>query len=218
MRKIASMLLLAVGLTVLVPRGAAAQAESNLYLPIASRATPYVEPLIRAGILRGLDPLTRPLQRADVARALATVDTTNLAESVKSVLRLLSKELEERPDTVRWRLDAYTGLQGASDASRWTLRPELENTGLFWRGGLTGSLEFPHVGLVTSPYADTRLLRDTQFAGYKQRVIAGDNAEAYVLASWKYLDVFFGFELTFWAGVAMRARNPCVRLRRRLLG
>jgi hypothetical protein len=173
----------------------AAQApQSNLYLPISSWTTPYVEHLIRAGVLQGLDPLTRPLKRADVARAVAKVDTTELAESVKGTLRLLAQELEERPDTVRWKLEANVAAQGASDPSRWAVRPAPENSGLFWQGGLTGSLEFPHVGIVTSPYFDTRLLRDNQFTGYKQRFIAGWNAETYVLASWKYLDLFFGSE------------------------
>ena len=177
----------------------AAQApQSNLYLPIDSWATPYVEHLIRAGVLRGLDPLTRPLKRADVARAVAAVDTAELAESVKSSLRLLAWELEERPDTVRWKLEANVAAQGASDASRWTARPASNRSGLFWQGGLTGSLEFPHVGVVTSPYFDTRLLRDGQFAGYKARFIAGENAEAYAIGSWKYFEIFFGREPRNW--------------------
>jgi len=182
-----------------LPAPLAAQAlESNLYLPISSWTTPYVEHLIRAGVLQGLDPLTRPLKRADVARAVAKVDTTDLAESVKSSLRLLAQELEERPDTVRWKVEANVAAQGASDASRWTVRPEREKSGLFWLGGLTGSLEFPHVGIVTSPYFDTRMLRDAQFTGYKQRFIAGWNAETYILASWKYFEAFFGSEPRNW--------------------
>jgi hypothetical protein len=177
----------------------AAQApESNLYLPIASWATPYVEHLIRAGVLQGLDPLTRPLKRADVARAVAKVDTTDLAASVKSSLRLLAWELSERPDTVRWKVEAAVAAQGASDPSRWTVRPERENSGLFWQGGLTASLEFPHVGIVTSPYFDTRLRRDDQFTGRKDRFLAGDNAEAYVLGSWKYFEIFYGIEPRNW--------------------
>ena len=176
----------------------AAQTESNLYLPINSWATPYVEHLIRAGVLQGLEPLTRPLKRADVARAVAAVDTTELSESVKSNLRLLAWELEEQPDTVRWKVEANVAALGASDPSRWTVRPERENTGVFYQGGLTGSLEFPHVAIVTSPYFDTRLKRDTQFVGNKKRFIAGDNSEAYMHASWKYLDLFFGIGPFNW--------------------
>ena len=179
------------------PQPAPAQ-ESNLYLPIDSWASPYVEHLIRAGVLQGLDPLTRPLRRADVARAVAKADTADLAASVKSTLRLLAWELEERPDTVRWKVEASVAAQGASDPSRWTVRPQRENTGLFWQGGLKGSLEFPHVGIVTNPYFDTRMLRDTQWTGYKQRFIAGWNAETYVRAEWKYFEVFFGSEPRNW--------------------
>jgi hypothetical protein len=182
----------------MAPTSPARAPESQLYLPINSWATPYVEHLIRSGVLRELDPLTRPLKRADVARAVAKVDTTDLAEAVKSTLRLLAWELEERPDTVRWKVEANVAVQGASDPGRWTVRPEREKTGVYYQGGLTGSLEFPHVGIVTSPYFDTRLRRDTQFTGYKQRFIAGDNAEAYAIGSWKYLEVFFGIEPRNW--------------------
>ena len=172
--------------------------ESELYLPIDSWASPYVEFLIRAGVLRGLDPLTRPLLRADVARAVARADTAHLAASVRKTLRLLAWELQERPDTVRWKVEADVAAEGASDPSRWTVRPQPASSGLFFQGGLTGSLEFPHVGIVTSPYFDTRLRRDAEFAGYKERFIAGWNADAYVRASWKYFSIFFGSEPRNW--------------------
>ncbi len=172
--------------------------ESNLYLPISSWAMPYVEYLIRVGVLQGLDPLERPLKRADVARAVAHVDTTTLAAPLKGTLRLLAWELEERQDTVRWKVEGDVAAQGASDPSRFPQRPQPENAGLYYQGGLTGSLEFPHVGVVTSPYFDTRLRRDIEFRGYKQRFIAGWNAEAYALASWKYFSIFFGSEPRNW--------------------
>ncbi|MDP3775389.1 MAG: hypothetical protein Q8Q85_14085, partial [Gemmatimonadales bacterium] len=186
--------LLAVGLAAPL----AAQTESNLYLPINSWSTPYVEHLIRAGVLQGLDPLTRPLRRADVARAVKAADTTDLAEPVRASLRLLAEELAERPDTVRWKLEANVAVLGASDASRWTVRPAPENTGLFYEGGLAGSLEFPHVAMATHPYFDTRLRRDPEFTGRQDRFIAGDNGEAYILGSWRYLEVFFGLVPRNW--------------------
>ena len=177
----------------------AAQApESNLYLPISSWATPFVEHLIRAGVLRGLDPLTRPLRRADVARAVAKADTSDLAESVKSQLRLLAWELEERPDTVRWKIDGGVGVTAASDASRWTDRPSKDSTGLFPRGDLEMSLEIPHAALVTHPYFDNRLKYDPEYIGKKDQPIAGRTDEAYVLGSWKYLGIFFGMVDRNW--------------------
>jgi|GEM_PF-537552 len=177
---------------------AAAQIESNAYLPVASWTTPYVEHLIRAGVLQGLDPLTRPLRRADVARAVAAVDTLGVGPSVRGALRLLARELDERQDTVRWKIEPHLGLLGASDPSRWTPRPAPQARALFVDGGIEASLEFPHVALVSSPYFDTRLRRDPDFYGKKDRFPAGDNAEAYVLGSWRYLDVFFGIEPRNW--------------------
>ncbi len=177
----------------------AAQApESNLYLPITSWATPYVEQLIRAGVLRGLDPLTRPLRRADVARAVARADTTRLAESVKSSLRLLAWELSERPDTVRWKIDGGVGLTAASDASRWPDRPSRDSTGLYPRGDLEMSLEVPHAAFVTHPYFDNRLKYDPEYIGRKDQPIAGRTDEAYGIASWKYFAVFFGMVDRNW--------------------
>jgi hypothetical protein len=191
--------LLAALLLVGVAAPLAAQTESNAYLPVASWTTPYVEHLIRAGVLNGLDPLTRPLRRADVARAVAAVDTDAVAESVRGTLRLLARELDERADTVRWKLEANVAALGASDASRWTFRPAGQAPRLFIEGGLEASLEFPHVAMVTHPFFDTRLIRDPQFAGKKgPTAIAGENAGAYVMGSWKYFDVFFGIEPRNW--------------------
>ncbi len=176
----------------------AAQTQSNLYLPVNSWTTPYVEHLIRAGVLRGLDPLTRPLKRADVARAVAAVDTTDLSEAVRSSLRLLAGELEERPDTVRWKLDGGAGLLAASDASRWAWRPSRDSSGIFPQADLEMSLELPHLALVTHPMLDNRLRYDPEYIGKKDRFIAGRTSESYLLASWKYLDLFFGMVDRNW--------------------
>ena len=172
--------------------------ESTLYLSMDSWVTPYVEHLIRAGVLQGLDPLTRPLKRADVARAVAAVDTSNLARSVKSQLRLLAWELEERQDTVRWKLDGGLAVEGASDASRWTQRPAGDTARVFPSADLAFSLEMPHFALVTHPYVDNRLKYDPEYIGKKDRFVAGRNDEAYLIGSWKYFDVFFGLADRNW--------------------
>jgi hypothetical protein len=176
----------------------AAQTESNLYLPIDSWTTPYVEHLIRAGVLQGLDPLTRPLKRADVARAIAAVDTTDLPASARGTLRLLAHELGERADSVRWKLDGGVALLGASDASRWAWRPSRDSAGVFPQADLAFSLEMPHFALVTHPRVENRLKYDPEYVGKKDRFVAGRNDEAYLLASWKYLEVFYGLADRNW--------------------
>jgi hypothetical protein len=180
------------------PSAPATRGASSLYLPIGSWATPYVEHLIRAGVLQGLDPLTRPLKRADLARAVAAVDTTALARAVRSNLRLLAWELEERPDTVRWKLDGGVSLLGASDASRWAWRPAKDSAGVYPRADLAFSLEMPHFAFVTHPAADNRLRHDPEYIGKKDRFVAGRNDEAYLIGSWKYFEAFFGIADRNW--------------------
>ena len=195
--------------TAFVAAGAAplaAQVESNRYVPMSSWATPYVEHLVRAGVLRGLDPLTRPLRRADVGRAIAAVDTTAVGASALSMLGELAHELDDGADTVRWTLDAGVGALGASDARRWALRPSLDSAtglyrdsaGVFPQAGLSASLELPHFALVTHPRIDNRLRFDPDYTGKKDRIVAGRNDEAYLTASWRYADLFFGIMDRNW--------------------
>ena len=172
--------------------------ESSLYLPLGSWVTPYVEHLIRAGVLLGLDPLTRPLKRADVARAVARVDTAGLPASVRSQLRLLAGELEERQDAVRWKLDGGVGVLGASDASREAWRPAGDTARAFAQADLALSVELPHFAFVTHPRVDNRLKYDPEYIGKKDRIVAGRNDEAYVIASWKYFEAFFGLVDRNW--------------------
>src|SRR2546428_8771459 len=49
--------------------------QASPYVPIDGWVMPYVEHLIRAGVIADPDPLTRPLRRAAIAAALAGADT-----------------------------------------------------------------------------------------------------------------------------------------------
>ena len=169
-----------------------AQQESGRYEPSGAWTTPYVEHLIRAGVLREPDPLTRPLRRADLRRALSGVDTAASPSGVRAIVRLLARELEEPVDSVRWRLDAAAGVLAASDARRWAERPAADSAGLFPQAGLAMSLEMPHLTLVTHPAIDNRLQYDPDYRGAKDRAVGGRANEAYAVGSWRYLSVFFG--------------------------
>src|SRR5207244_3702861 len=56
--------------------------DASPYLPVQDWTMPYVEHLIAAGLLEDPTPLTRPLRRADVVRALDAVDTLRLGTAV----------------------------------------------------------------------------------------------------------------------------------------
>jgi hypothetical protein len=162
---------------------------------------PYVEHLERSGVLRGLDPLTRPLRLADVRRSLAEVDTTSLPSAVASLVRVLAQQLEApATDTVHWRLEASVAAHGFSDPQRLPLRADSGGNAarLVPEAGLAASLEMPHLVMVTRPRVDNRLKYDRDYTGKKDRIVAGRNDEAYVAASWRYAEVFFGIVDRNW--------------------
>lgn len=166
---------------------------SGRFLPLTDPATPFVEQLIRSGVMRDPDPLTRPLRRADVARALADVDTTPLARALRGMVgRLLEELTPPASDSARWLIDATAGALAASDARRDPVRPATDSAGLYPQGGMELALELPHLTLVTSPRFDDRLRYDPDYHGKKDRFVAGRASEAYLAASWRYFEVFFG--------------------------
>jgi hypothetical protein len=181
------------------PVGAAAQAPADRYLLPTSWTQPFLDHLDRAGTLRGLDPLTRPLRRGAVASSIADAEFRADDEITLGTLRLLAREFDE-PDSggTSWVLDARAGISGASDASRWTLRPQTEDARLYPVGALEAVLRLPHVVVTTVPELDNRLKYDTLYTGKQDRVIAGRAGTAYVLASWNTFDAFFGLVDRNW--------------------
>ncbi len=170
----------------------AAQGDGGRYLPPASWSAPWVEYLFRAGVLVGLDPVSRPLRRGDVARALAAADTSGLPASVRRIVRRLGDEFAEGGRTTRWTLGAEAGFTAASDAARDPLRPGRDSAGVYPAASFELAVETPHLALVTTPMADNRLRYDPRYAGKKDRALAGRNAGAYALTSWPWLDAFYG--------------------------
>jgi len=52
------------------------------FVPIDADVMPYVEHLIRAGVIRDPTPLTRPLRRGALVAALARADTSRASAAV----------------------------------------------------------------------------------------------------------------------------------------
>jgi hypothetical protein len=180
-------------LALLAPAVAAGQATTgSRYLTDASWTAPFLDHLDRAGLLPGLDPLTRPLSRRAVARAVSAVDTAGLAPAVTTTLGAIATELADPVHAARWALDGRIGMSAASDPSRWILRPFADSAGLYPTGALEASVEFPYGVLVTKPTLDNRLKYDPTYLGKKDRVIAGRDAATYVLASGRWFGAFLG--------------------------
>src|SRR6266700_2506868 len=73
--------------------------QASPYVPLDDWTMPYVEHLIATGVIPDPAPLTRPLRRADVLRALESVDTLHLSPALIATTHLqLDTRLKYDPD------------------------------------------------------------------------------------------------------------------------
>jgi hypothetical protein len=169
------------------------------YVPLQHWIMPYVEHLIARGVLADPTPLTRPLRRADLVRALREVDTSIVSASVAATVRRLLTALEPRGRGTRYRVEGDVGIAAATYTRRDPLAA-IDDTGpretgpkrATIKGALDFSLELGRLVAVTHPYFDTRLKYDPDWWGRKDRGIAARTAESYLAAQWPIGEVFFG--------------------------
>src|SRR5437667_6595149 len=79
MRRLARCIVLCCVIPALTGGAMLAAQEASPYVPLQHWAMPYVEHLITTGVVADPTPLTRPLKRSDLARALQAADTTRLS-------------------------------------------------------------------------------------------------------------------------------------------
>ena len=173
--------------------------QPSAYVPLDDWTMPYVEHLIATGAIRDPAPLTRPLRRSDVLRALAAADTVHLSPAATATLRRLRTAFASDPAVAHFRVAGGVGAAAANYARRDALAA-IDSTGPRQAGAhhgtAGGDLELDlvtnHVVAATRLQIDTRLKYDPDWFGKKDRAIAGRTAEAYLDAQWKFGDVFFG--------------------------
>jgi len=173
--------------------------QASPYVPLQDRTMPYVEHLIATGVMPDPSPLTRPLRRADVLRALAAADTLRLSPATNATLRRLRAALADEPAGPHFRVVGGVGAAAANYARRDPLAA-IDSTGPRQSGAghgtASGDLELElgagHVIAITHLQVDTRLKYDPDWFGKQDRAIAGRTAEAYLDAQWKFGEVFFG--------------------------
>jgi hypothetical protein len=180
--------------------GAALEAQdASPYLPLGHWAMPYAEHLIAAGVIEDPSPLTRPLRRADLLRALAAADTLTLGPATIATLRLLRTALGGRSRGSHLAIAGGIGA-GAANYSRRDQLSAIDSVGPRQSGAGHGTfnadldleLVTDHLVAVTHPLLDTRLKYDPDWFGKRDRAIAGRTAESYLDAQWRLVDVFFG--------------------------
>lgn len=165
--------------------------EASAYVPLHHWAMPYVEHLIARGALADPAPLTRPLRARDLVQALEAVDDAALSGGERRIVARILADLGRPAGEGRWRLDVHLSVAAGSHSRRDPLREAGAGHGTA-AGGLGFELVLGPVAVVTHPFFDTRLKYDPDYLGKKDRVIAGRNAEAYVSAQWRYVELFFG--------------------------
>ncbi len=193
---VVTLLLVAPALT----RGAMLAAQdASPYVPLGHWAMPYVEHLITVGVMRDPAPLTRPLTRAGLLRALRAVDTARVSPAVSGTLRRLLAAFDAAPPAPRYRLAGDIGV-GAATYTRRDALAAVDANGprsagpkhATASGGVDLELLLGPVMAVTHPYFDTRLKYDPDWFGKKDRFVAGRTAESYVAAQWRFGELLFG--------------------------
>src|SRR5882672_5644486 len=180
----------------------AARAQASAYVPLDDIAYTYVDALMARGMLHELSTLERPFTERALRIAIDSARAREPGPAVSSYLDVLYRTVEKyavRPgdsDTLaaqtfraRGTGDVYATAQTSgrrelmlSDQNH-TVRPG-GAIRLVMAGG-------PVVGFVRT-LIDTRLNVDPEFAGRKDRKLAGRTEDGYVGGQWKYGELTFG--------------------------
>jgi hypothetical protein len=184
-------------------RPATAQ-QASPYVPLHHWATPYAEHLIARGAIADPTPLSRPFRAADLVHALRDMDSVRVTQAEWRVAQRLIAELDRGGEAPLGRVEGHASLAAATHALRDPLGTRCRPTAsgcaardpdasrVFASGGLAATLFLGPVVAVTHPYFDTRLKFDPDWYGRKERFVAGRNAEAYLDAQLRFIELFFG--------------------------
>jgi hypothetical protein len=180
-----------------------ARGQAAPYLPLDHWAAPTVELLIRSGVIRDPDPLTRPLRVGDVLSALAAADTARASSAQRAAIQRLARALTPPAGDAWLYTEPFLGASSATDARRAPLR-EAGGDYLSGHGGGRIAARLGPVVLSSQPFFDNRLRTDPDYYGRKDKVMPHRVTDAYADLQWRYGEVFFGALDRNWgpAGIA----------------
>jgi hypothetical protein len=191
-----------IGLAFALWRPSALSAQASAYVPLDDISYTYVNALMARGLFRELSTLERPFTESAIRMAIDSARTREPGEVVSSYLDALYAAVEKyavRPgdsDTLSAQTFRARGTVDAYVTAQTSGRRELmlsDRTRSFRPGGsirlaMAGG---PIVGFVRT-LVDTRLNVDPEFAGRKDRKLAGRTEDGYVGGEWKYGQLSFG--------------------------
>ena len=185
------------GLAALAASSASAQ-QASPYVSLEDWwVTPYVEHLIRAGVILDPDPLTRPLRRGDVLAALLKADTMRASVGVRTTVRTLVAHLAPRGSSPVYRADLHAGVAVSTQARRDPLRAAGPSVNSY-SAGLALSAAFGPFVLSTHPYYDRRLRFDPDYRGRQDLRVTGKVTDAYLGVQGRYAELTFGTVSRNW--------------------
>jgi hypothetical protein len=205
---------------------AAANAQASPYVPIDDIAYRYVDALLSRGVLQKLSLLERPYrvaaiqqeitaarQRRDCVGTVCTAGPARRSDIIGTFLDALSEalkryDLDSPKDSTgeRYRFRAKASFDfyatGQTSSLRelmladWNEDVKPAMGGYFVMGG-------GHLAASVRALLDNRLNTDPEFAGRKDRSIAGRAEDAYIGGVWKYAEASFGRVGISWGPIGM---------------
>jgi hypothetical protein len=191
--------------TLLLPGMAGGQ---SAYVPLDDVAYVYVDALVARGQLRALPLLERPYTTQAIRSALSADSRAGRgnAELRARLERALRKyEFSRRGRApVRAELSASIWATGETSGQRELMVAD----DVVSKGFAGGAARFlmaagPFVGF-SRPILENRLNTDPDFAGRKDRSIAGRNEDGYVTGQWRFGEIFFGRTGRNWGPVPLQ--------------
>lgn len=192
--------LIATACLILVP--SAAKAQASAYVPLDDIAYTYIDALMARGAFKELSTLERPFTQRALRVAIDSARLREHSPVVGSYLDALYKAVEKyavRPgdsdtlaaQTFRGRFTGDVYLTAQTSGRRELMLSDRQSDvrpggaiRLVMGGG-------PVVGFIRT-LIDTRLNTDPEFAGRKDRRLAGRTEDGYLSGQWKYGELSFG--------------------------
>lgn len=181
-------------------RLASAQQPASPYVPLDDASYRYVDALLARGLLRDLSALERPYTTAALRRSLEAARATNPPRVTASYIDALLTRLapldppaDSATDSSRFRARLSGDLYATAQTSgRRELMLADRNRSVEPGADIRLSMTAGPVVAGIRALIDNRLNEDPEFAGRKDRAIAGRTEDAYVAGQWQYAELFLG--------------------------
>jgi len=152
-------------LLVVAVQASRAQLPGHAYIPLEDWSTPYLEYLVRRGIVPDPSPMLRPWRASDIGQALAAARTGAATGAELKMLKRLQRQYPAVSDTVSLWLRGDVGIR-TSTHSR--INSELREAGpgqTFEQIGAAGVLQAGPVAIAVNHLWDPNFNHDPDYGG-----------------------------------------------------